>query len=391
MQLLRGIVVSVALLLFVDTAWPYPIPPQTLRMLTRDSELIVVAKVGRITRIKGEEGIDDAKAELQISQVLKGRANSLTIEVYYSPDWICPAPPHYEEGKTMLAFLTSCKEGDGYLTVGLSYGAKNLSTQALEVYLARLRELVEIERQTDKTEGQKQLIEWFVRCAEESATRWEGAYELRLSHLLKQLEEESGEKMREVAGGWFSTAKKSADEGEDQQLEEETVDFTKLLTEEQRRRLAEALYRSSSLSDGGIRLIEVVELWQDETLIPFLWSYLKASKQDDYDITEELMRRIATALNHQEALALSEQFSKLLYQSFIDEQASAQKYRNLVREFITLIECAGPPGLVEIKDELPPTAKASSTSPTSWVGSFSLAGLLIGARLFFSAVAHGIV
>ena len=157
--------------------------------------------------------------------------------------------------------------------------------------------------------------------------------------------------------------------------------FTKLLAAEQQRRLAEALYRSSSLSDGGIRLIEVVELWQDEALIPFLWSFLKASKQDDYYITKELMRRITTALNYQEALALTEQFSKLPYQSFINEQSARS----------TLIECAGPPRLVEIKNGSPPTAQAPSNGTSIWISSFSLAGLLIGARLFFSAIAHGIV
>jgi hypothetical protein len=85
----------------------------------------------------------------------------------------------------VLAFLTRSQRGPGYVTVGLSYGAKNLNNREIEVYSASIRELIEIEKETDRNTLRRRLVEWLVRCAEEPITRWEGAYDLRCSREMK--------------------------------------------------------------------------------------------------------------------------------------------------------------------------------------------------------------
>src|SRR5262249_27409787 len=120
-----SITLPVLMTLLVATAGAFPIPPQTLRMLTNGSELIV--------------------------------------------------------------FLKRSQRDPGYFTVGLSYGAKSLNNRGIEVYSARILELIEIEEQTDPNARRERLVEWLVRCAEEPATRWEGAYDLRYSRVMKML------------------------------------------------------------------------------------------------------------------------------------------------------------------------------------------------------------
>lgn len=78
----------------------------------------------------------------------------------------------------MLAFLKWNKTHRAWATVGLSYGSKVVEPKALETYLARMDELKEIRATPRDAPPPPELLEWLVRCAEQPATRWEGAYEL---------------------------------------------------------------------------------------------------------------------------------------------------------------------------------------------------------------------
>src|SRR5215510_1762705 len=209
-------VLAVLMTLCVTKIGAFPIPPQTLRMLTGRSELIVSAKVERITFVKGEDGFNTGIARLNILSVVKGPEENRSVDVYYEPDMVCPAPPHYEEGATVLAFLTRSKDSPGYFTVGLSYGAKSLNNRGIEVYSARIRELIEIEEQTDPNARRERLVEWLVRCAEEPATRWEGAYDLRYSRMMKMLKIEMENESKKAQGG----QEVAVDEGETEEPKE---------------------------------------------------------------------------------------------------------------------------------------------------------------------------
>jgi hypothetical protein len=338
---------AVLMTLWVAEAGAFPIDPQTLRMLTGRSELIVSASVEKITLIKGEDGFKTGIARLNILSIVKGSEGNQSVDVYYEPNMVCPAPPRYREGATVLAFLRRSEDRPGYFTVGLSYGAKSLNDHGIEVYSARIRELIEIEEQADPNTRREQLVEWFVRCAEEPSTRWEGAYDLRISREMKIVEIEM-ENERKKAQGDQEVA---VAEGEMKERKEEVVDFTALLTKEQKVRLTAALYRASSLSNGVMDLIKLVESWGDENLVPFMWSYLKASKKDSPWETNDLMRELATLLKNQEASELTEKFESAIYTNSLDEAQREQERKAILQQFIEAIERTGAPRTVEINNE----------------------------------------
>jgi hypothetical protein len=337
-------VLAVLMTLWVAEAGAFPIDPQTLLTLTGGSELIVSARVENVTLIKGEDGYNTGIARLNILSVVKGQEGILSIDVYYKPDVVCPGPPHYEEGATVLAFLKRSQREPGYVTVGLSYGAKSLNNREIEVYSARIRELIGMEKQTDPNMRQEQLVEWLVRCAEEPITRWEGAYALLNSREMKKMIEM--EKEGKKAQGDQEVA---VDEGEE--WKNDIVDLTTLLTKEQKGRLTAALYRASSLSSREMDLIELVEIWGDDNLVPFMWSYLKASRTDSHWETSRLMFKLATYLKNQEASELSEKFEKVIYSNSKEEAEREQEKNAILQQFIESIERSGPHGTVEINNE----------------------------------------
>ena len=364
-------VLAVLMTLWFAEAGAFPIDPQTLRMLTNDSELIVSASVEKITLIKREDGFNTGIARLKILSILKGAEESQSVDVSYDADMVCPAPPHYEEGATVLAFLARSQDSPGYFTVGLSYGAKSLNNRGIEVYSARIRELIEIEEQTDPNTRRERLVEWLVRCAEEPATRWEGAYDLRYSRMIKMLKIEMENERKKAQGGQEVAVDEGEteerkegvnnlmlegelvfiEEDETEERKEEVVDLTAPLTEEQKGRLTAALYRASSLSKGLMDLIKLVESWGDENLVPFMWSYLKASKKDYPWETWSLMRELAALLKNQEAMELTKKFEGVIYSNPEREAQREQENKAILQKFIEAIERTGAPRTVEINNE----------------------------------------
>jgi hypothetical protein len=344
--------------LLITEVTAFPIPPQTLRILTNDSKLIVVARVEDVTQLeKGYDKYDwyTAMARLEVISVVKGVAQNRYINVPYPADLACPAPPHYEVGDTVLAFLAPSESGGDYITVGLSYGSKSLDANEIGIYSARIHELVEIEKQTDPDTRLLQLVEWLVLCAEHPATRWEGAYDLINSHRMKMMEEELGKK---VVGEYAAENRSSGLE-----QKEKTIDFSVMLTQDQKTRLANTLYRVYSISDGVWELIELVELLEDENLTPFIWSYLTAIKiarrgDESWDI-ERLMRTLATRLNNQEALKLVAMYESLSDWHQERESQRLEKNQAILQQFIEAIERSSPPNTVEINDK--PEVKPDSS------------------------------
>jgi len=95
---------------FVENIAAYPITPRPLRKLVAESQYIVYADVIKIETIKAEGNWNDAKAILNIKEVLQGKIKTNTIEVFFSPGIICPSPANYENGTTVLAFLDKQKK-----------------------------------------------------------------------------------------------------------------------------------------------------------------------------------------------------------------------------------------------------------------------------------------
>src|SRR5947207_992629 len=137
----------------------YPIPPVPLRKLVETSEVIVLARVVGVS--SPELGEADPRwdadvAHLEVLETLKGSPPP-SLEVRFTAAMICPAPPRYEPGEKVLAFLRSgdrmadelraedrsaeaCAElermrGHWY-TNSLSYGTLYPTSEEMDVYRA---------------------------------------------------------------------------------------------------------------------------------------------------------------------------------------------------------------------------------------------------------------
>jgi hypothetical protein len=299
--------VLVALVLFGLSSFgsAYPIPPQPLRRLCMESQFIVVATVEGSASPNRAESVSEGKARLRISSVLKGSIDKRVIEVAYSPNMVCPAPPSYPRGSTVIAFLDRSRGEKFFTTHGLSYGSKVLSESELVIYVERISEILEILSHGDSPEKEKQTTEWLVRCAEEPATRWEGAYELS------------------PGGSLMSFYEK-----------EEPHDFAAMITEEQKSRLSSALFRSTTISSEDFCLINLLKDDEGERLVVFILRYLKNVVNDPPYYTDQLMAFISDKLGNKEALELTREFSDL---DLLDDKEGKQRKR-MLSDFIALIE-----------------------------------------------------
>lgn len=304
MKLQRLIFLTMVLFAIASSISAYPISPRPLRKLCMESQFIVIAKVEGLGSVK-DEGYSEGKARLRILEVLKGNISKPVIEVLYSPNMICPAPPEYPKGSTVVAFLDHSRGEKFYTTHGLSYGAKVVDESGLKVYSERISEMLAIIKQGNSPEKEKRIVEWLVRCAEEPVTRWEGAYELS-------------------PGGDFMSFYER----------EQPRDFATLLTKEQRSRLSAALFRSDTISRDEICLISLLQDDEGERLVPFILRYLKKVVDDPPYYTEELMGFISVRMDNEEAIRLTKEYSET---DIFDKKDEARRKR-VLSNFIALIE-----------------------------------------------------
>ncbi|NJL26448.1 MAG: hypothetical protein HC897_00545 [Thermoanaerobaculia bacterium] len=87
----------------------------------------------------------------------------------------CPAPPVYESGETVLAFL-SHEEGE-LRTVGLSYGTLYPSGKELDDFREMIQHAIALRNRQVIPEASR--LEWLVEAAARPGTRWHGLYELQ--------------------------------------------------------------------------------------------------------------------------------------------------------------------------------------------------------------------
>ncbi len=321
-------------------ACPEP-PPQPLRHLYVQSDQIVVATVGKTEVVKVEnpeaaveEQMSQLKTALHVSSTLKGE----TKPVIYLSHWRYSDYPdalsNDVDGKTFLLFLNLNAEDETYSIDDMSYGAKQLSDANLKIYIKRIEELAGIlsaEKPSDK-----EIVEWLVRCAEEPATRWEGAYELVTSSYLLEYQEEqakaraaqaeaeaaassSDETSEEAKTGVASEGETASSESESHEEEAEynpygahvKAEFIGLLTDEQKYRLTTALVNIERLKDADSVLVEVVKRWDDARLVPYLLSQLRHTDEESPYLTENLMMIVARKIGDEALIAQVEKFSTM--------------------------------------------------------------------------------
>jgi hypothetical protein len=158
----------------------YPIPPVTLWELTEKADTIVLATVEAERRRDGGADDDDdwntTTAVLSVIEAWKGKPGA-RIDVPYPAGLLCPAPPRYEAGLTVLAFLERGTKGR-YETVGLSYGTLYPEPPEVDLFRQLVRRASTAQAAADAGARETARVEWLVRAAGPPATRWHGLYAL---------------------------------------------------------------------------------------------------------------------------------------------------------------------------------------------------------------------
>lgn len=150
-------------------------PAQPLWALVNDADVIVIADVSLkwsepFPETVEEFWVDRDHVSLSVRETLKGSAPAALV-VDYSAGLICPAPPRYEVGRRVLAFLKQGTDGR-FSTVGLSYGTRYPAESELDAFRTRIREAVAL--QSDPPVSDVDMIDWLIRTAAQPATRWHG-------------------------------------------------------------------------------------------------------------------------------------------------------------------------------------------------------------------------
>jgi hypothetical protein len=315
------------------------VPP--LRQLYQESELAAVVTIGESVAVEffDDGEIKRVKTWLYISSVLKGEGPGQVIELYRSvrPD----APDEFALGNQLLVFLKRRRSEDrkelldGYEGNLDGYGIKKLSKEGLEIYLRRIKELDELlkREQTEYAE----MLAWLVRCAEDPATRWEGASELagsirKLCELgaKDKCQTADGKEDKRITEELVKAALLERQEGEARAEVTEgaankidDVRLAALLSKDQKEQLLTALYKTEQVDWNDLELITLAQDWKDARLAPFLFGQLRRIEAAAPPLAMNLIVTLADLLNDKEIVALAEDYmNNLSYEDFLDEDGS---------------------------------------------------------------------
>lgn len=357
-------------------------PPMPLRLLYQQSEKIVVARLESISDEKileeDEESTEvSVRNVFSVSSTLKGKAEPyLSIyETEYREKSQPEAEPEAEQpaesveseeageeevetidsqeddkkfkvGKRLLLFLTPEEEGDGYSLVDYRFGAKELSDADLRIYEKRIEEIGSIlaspEKQAERT------VEWLVRCAEEPATRWEGAYELDASFALlewqaqQEAEEKAARERGEVKIVPTTDETRLLMSGVQRTLYglDGDAKFAEILSNSQKGRLTDILLNAletkpskdksenEGLSMGDSALLDLVGRWDDKRLVPSLLANLRNSYGADNYEAMRFMTLLAKLFKNEKLESLAESYEKILYETDEEETAESESAEN---------------------------------------------------------------
>lgn len=359
---MRGPLTVVALVLMTlaaafvvrqSLACPIEVPPQPLRTLYRTSARVVVARVGATEVTEREESVSHVRTALHVERSLKGKDEGPVVFVRHVT-WVedgVEKPGTFERDERLLVFLKRAEEGDDYEVDDANYGVKKLTDDELKVYVARIGELESVEARlpADKTA----LVEWLVRCAEEPATRWEGAYELMLSAdaLARGAEpteapsvvaavpyvdkhtatvEEYAAYEAAVERARTTPAPVAVQVAEQLRVEPEPIDVRRItprdpslvtsLGEDQKRRLADALFAAEKIGEGEHALVTVVKDFGDARFIPFIIAQLRRVEDDPPPEAVEWLAALAQVMKNEEANELVMKFSEQV--TYFEEEVS---------------------------------------------------------------------
>jgi hypothetical protein len=283
----------------------YPISPRPLRMLIEESTYIITGRVTEIKQVSRKEGksmYSDHYAVILLHDVLKGEIIEKEIQVIYEPRMVCPAPPFYLAGTTVVVFLD--KHGDNYATHALSYGAKTVSDSTRDIYTSRIREMQEINKMKGGLDKFMATVEWLVKCAEHRDTRWEGTYELS------------------PESDFMSSYSRV-----------EHIPFSSMLSHEQRARLKHALFAEKEKGFVDLGLVDLVYVGNEKEVHLYLLDALKNISGSGYYFAKSLMERLKLLTNEPELDDLIKKYEAVCWDMAKDND---KKKKEII--FVSLLE-----------------------------------------------------
>jgi len=279
------------------------------------------------TVLKGEARkfavLDDEEFRYQIQPKNAGEAprDAVFVEDIGSFDGDSQPKP----GDTVIVFATG--RGDTFEVTDQRDGVKKVSAQEAATYESRIGELNSIFK-TKPDPGS--VAEWLIRCAQEQATRWDGAHELLQG--FRRIE-------------WQRQASVKSPEGYDPLVTDNLGrEAARVLTAEQKNELSQMLLTldlatvssRSGLSLGDRELISLVRNWNTSSVAICLAAQLRSQAFSAHE-NAGFMYMIAELLGNPKATSLARQYAE---NSASDSSATEQNetQKKTVGSFLGLID-----------------------------------------------------
>lgn len=269
----------------------YPITPRPLRKLIVESKFIVQAfvldileeKTSGRKKNKSNQLFDRTYAKLLIRQLWQGNIISDTIKVFYEPGLICPAPPQFDKGAEIIAFLDPKSDSDkDYEVHALSYGVKIMyQHEFITTYKLRIKEMQEIIKIADPKQRVQETQQWLVSCAENPITRWEGVYELMPQSHFMSLYDRS----------------------------ENTESFR--ITVDEKQRLFKALLNTNPPGYTDLGLIDLCMGIDDHKILQILAKCFDGIGKDSYWLASSYMQKVVDITRDKQLELIMKEYNKL--------------------------------------------------------------------------------
>lgn len=178
---MKKIVILLLILFSFQKNYSFPIPEKTLKALIEETPYIIEGEVFKIDSIKTVNNQFLSIAKIKILKILKGQIKNDTINIYFQPNMICPAPDSYQINEKVLCFIDNnfYKELGGYNAPNLSYGKKTIINDYVKnIYASRIDEYLNILRLENQNKKDIETTEWLVKCAEIDITRKDAVSDL---------------------------------------------------------------------------------------------------------------------------------------------------------------------------------------------------------------------
>ncbi|MBX7056125.1 MAG: hypothetical protein K1X36_14325 [Pyrinomonadaceae bacterium] len=327
----------------VAEACPVPVPATLLRLYSRSDAIYVANHVG------SEKGkvVDETEyytesesiKRFNVERVLKGgRAKSYLLydtELTYKPtkaDRVDEAEPEMtaedadttefdievdadkeddslKPGDRVLLFLQTDKKLGRLVPADRIGGVKRLDRDALGAYEARIRDLSDI--YASDGDHTQEVVDWLIKCIDDPATRWEGAFELNRSFnaLRNEISQKAEEEARAngeppvprplVYGPYYGA----------------DPSYARLLNDFDKQSLTNIVMLRQPgdvISRGDNELIDLVRNWGGHRLAALLVEGIRTSSGADYE-RWQMANTIATLLGDHKLFEIAQQFGGFYY------------------------------------------------------------------------------